>query len=531
MAQTETYSVSLASFSSKKYDEFSPVYYKNGIVFCSNMNQDLFVNYSTTESKNLFKILFVEPMAKTTWKSASLFSKDLKSEFNDGPVTFNSTGDVIYFSRNIEDNGGPSSASRGRSRLGLFSSNLVNGKWKDIREFRFNNEWYSVTTPSLSPDGTRIYFASDKPGGYGGSDLYYCNKKDDYWDNPVNLGPVINTTGNESYPFINSAGELFFSSDGHPGLGGKDIFFSRFADTAWLAPVALDQPVNSEYDDFGIVTDPTMGEGYFSSKRGSGTIDIYYFKTNFRQQFYSESQRSNHFCYTFRDDKSIDPDTLFLQYEWDFGDGGKAKGANAEHCFSGPGRYSVKQNIMDKRTGGIFLTKLSYTLEIREIEQPYITCPDFALVRDSVTIDGKKSNMPGFEILNYSWDFGDGTRDTGNIVNHLYSKPGDYEIKLALTIKQDSSGIVRHPSVFKKIRIFEDSRRMLSYKDDLNKRNGKFPDVLDYDHAFIEKQYSLKTELEKTAVFQLEILTSKTRVGKKIFCLKIFLTNILLRKL
>ncbi len=162
----------------------------------------------------------------------------------------------------------------GRNKLGIFYAVLEGKKWTKIRELRFNNEWYNVTTPYLSPDGKRLYFASDKPEGYGGSDLYYCEWKNDYWSDPVNLGPVINTKGNESYPFVNPAGELLFSSDGHPGLGGKDIFFSRPKDNDWLPPVRLDPPVNSQYDDFGIITDSLMSEGYFSSKRNK-SVDIF----------------------------------------------------------------------------------------------------------------------------------------------------------------------------------------------------------------------------------------------------------------
>ena len=127
-----------------------------------------------------------------------------------------------------------------RNKLGIFYAVFDGKDWTKIRELRINSEWYNVTTPWISPDGKKLYFASDKPDGYGGSDLYYCQWKHDYWDEPVNLGPVINTKGNESYPFMNAAGEFFFSSDGHPGIGGKDIFFSRLSDSTWIEPVCLD---------------------------------------------------------------------------------------------------------------------------------------------------------------------------------------------------------------------------------------------------------------------------------------------------
>jgi WD40-like Beta Propeller Repeat len=222
-AQSETYTVSKAYFSTDKYDEFSPVFYNNGIVFCTDRNFGL-SNRSTAENKGLFKIFYTDSTGRRDWEYSKLFSKNLSSILNDGPVTFNRRRDTIYFSRNQDVTSKLSDISSTRNKLGIYSAILVDGQWTKIRDLRINNQWYNVTTPCLSPDGKKLYFASDKPGGFGGSDLYYCIWLEDRWDDPVNLGPVINTKGNESYPFINAVGELFFSSDGHAGFGGKDIF-------------------------------------------------------------------------------------------------------------------------------------------------------------------------------------------------------------------------------------------------------------------------------------------------------------------
>ena len=205
MGQIETYTVTLSKFSSRKYDEFSPVYYKNGIVFCTNRSPNLFLNYSSSQNKRQFKIYYIDTTRKVNSRRARLFSKNLKTKLNDGPVTFNSRGDTIYYSRNLDLTNKLSKISSPRNKLGIFSAVLVDGKWTKIREFRYNNEMYNITSPCLSPDGKRLFFASDKPGGFGGSDLYYCKWQDSYWGEPVNLGPVINTTGNESYPFINAS--------------------------------------------------------------------------------------------------------------------------------------------------------------------------------------------------------------------------------------------------------------------------------------------------------------------------------------
>ena len=177
-------------------------------------------------------------------------SKKLNSKFNDGPVTFNSKGDTIYFSRNIIIEGKLSEISSVRNKLGIFYAVFDDEDWTKIREMRINNEWYNVTTPWLSPEGRRLYFASDKPGGYGGSDIYYCQWKNDYWDDPVNLGPVINTKGNESYPFINLPANFSFLRTAIPELEERIYSFPTTLIVHGPRPVCLDAPVNSQFDEF-----------------------------------------------------------------------------------------------------------------------------------------------------------------------------------------------------------------------------------------------------------------------------------------
>ena len=511
LGQTDTYTIKLAPFSSDKYDEFSPVFYKKGIVFCTNRNTSL-TSYSTSQDKGFFKINYIDSSGKSSWQSARLLSKDLTSKLNDGPVTFNNTGDTIYFSRNLDVNNSIKDISNKRNKLGLFSAVLVDGKWTKIRELRFNNEWYNVTTPWLSSDGKRLYFSSDKPEGFGGFDLYYSNWKGDYWEDPVNLGPVINTSGNEGYPFINPAGELFFSSDGHPGLGGKDIFFSRFSGNDWLPPVQLDAPINSQFDDFGIVTDSLISEGYFSSTRNK-SADIFHFKTNFPQIFYTNIQKENQYCFSFIDTGDIVIDTLNLMYVWDFGDNKKASGAVVEHCFPGPGNYNVKLDIIDRSTGKLFFSKLAYNLELRDFEQPYINSPDASVKGDLTSFAGYKSYQPGYKILSYAWDFGDGTRLQGESVNHTFKEKGEYNVNLGLTLKSDSTGNIHKTGVTKKLVVYNDQ----SEKGAVNaiKASGKvkLPDIKNYGNALIQPVYSAESEFKKDALFQVEIMSSVNRIA------------------
>jgi outer membrane protein OmpA-like peptidoglycan-associated protein len=510
--QLETYTVTLTPFSSKKYDEFSPVYYKKGIVFCTNRSPNLFLNYSSSQNKQQFKIYYIDTTRKVNSRSARLFSKDLKTKLNDGPVTFNNRGDTIYYSRNLDLTNKLSNISSARNKLGIFSAVLVDGKWTKIREFRYNNEMYNITSPCLSQDGKRLFFASDMPGGFGGSDLYYCKWQDNYWGEPVNLGPVINTTGNESYPFINASGDLFFSSDGHPGLGGKDIFFSQFSDTSWLAPVHLDPPVNSKFDDFGIVTDTLFNEGFFSSNRKK-SIDIYHFKTNYPQIFYSRIQRENQYCFIFNDNGSIVIDTGKLEYKWSLGDGKSSDKAVVNHCFKGPGNYDIKLDIIDRATGKLFFSKLSYKLEIRDIEQPYINSSNMAVKGDIMEFDGLKSYLPGYKILTYSWNFGDGNRSTGESVKHTYQKKGEYLVNLALTLKSLTTSNIHKTGISKKITVLNDLTEKTSIPDKNASDKTSSPSLNNFENLKIGAQYSAETEFQKDAVFSIELLSSKNRTG------------------
>jgi outer membrane protein OmpA-like peptidoglycan-associated protein len=509
-AQPQIYTINKASFSSDLYDEFSPVYFKNGIVFCSNRSIGL-LNRSTSQNKGLFKIYFIDTTQVVDWKSAKLFSKNLTTIVNDGPVTFNRSRDTIFYSRNLEISKKLSDVSGPRNKLGIFNADLIDGEWTKVREFRINNEWYNVSTPCLSPDNKRLYFASDKDGGFGGSDIYYCQWKIDHWENPVNLGPVVNTSGNEAYPFINQAGGLFFSSDGHPGLGGKDIFYSKQSGTAWLPPIPLDSPINSKFDDFALIADSVMNNGYFSSRRDS-TIDIYQFKTYFHQLFYCEKQRINQYCFKFVNEGNISIDEGYLKYEWTFGDGKKVTGQNVEHCFPGPGNYTVKLDVVDKKTGRIFFSKISYNLELKDIEQPIISSSGSANFGEPVTFDGLKSYFPGSRILTYEWNFGDGDRIFGDSVTHSFKIKGEYEVKLGLILKQEKTGVIYEACTSKSIKVFDNKNEKIEF-DSQPVKPPPVSNIFNYDHAIIGNMYSAEKDFNQDVVFQVEILTSKVRLN------------------
>ena len=337
-AQSQRFIVKPAPFSSRIYDEFSPVFYKGGIVFCSNQSDNSLVSYKD-EQNRLFKIFFVTKKGSTGWNHPKILAKEITTAFNDGPATFNENGNIMYYSRNNSIENSLRNISDTSNKLGIYSAELIDGIWTNIKPFTYNNPLYSFCTPALTPDGERIYFSSDMPGGSGGMDLYYCDRRNNDWDQPVNLGPVINTPKNESFPFACKYGKLFFASDGHKGFGGKDLFYTQEINGEWIVPVHLDSAINSTADDFGLVTDSTFENGYFSTNRRK-TDDIFSFSSAPIEFTNCDSIKENNYCFTFYDEKQRLIDTIPVTYKWDFGDGIIRIGKEVKHCFPGPGKYS-----------------------------------------------------------------------------------------------------------------------------------------------------------------------------------------------
>ena len=210
---------------------------------------------------------------------AQKFGNSLNTRYHEGPATFSRDGSRIYFTRNNYNGGKASKSSEGVNKLKLYTARQQNGAWTNIEELPFNSDEYSVGHPTLSRDGQRLYFASDMPGGFGGTDLYVTQNQNGRWGRPVNLGSTINTKGNELFPFVDDAGNLYFSTDGRRGQGGLDIFYASMLNGTTVQGVAtLEAPINSPKDDFGLITDAQRQGGYFSSNRREGNDDIYRFR-------------------------------------------------------------------------------------------------------------------------------------------------------------------------------------------------------------------------------------------------------------
>jgi outer membrane protein OmpA-like peptidoglycan-associated protein len=208
-------------------------------------------------------------------------NKTINSKYHEGPIAFFKDGKRAIFTRNNMKGNTPKKSDDGVIKLKLYSADAKGTGWSNIAELPFNSDQYSTGHPSLSADEKLLFFVSDMPGGFGGTDIYVSKWEGSSWGAPINLGDKVNTVGNEMFPFVDEVGNLYFSSDGHPGLGDLDIFFIRLDETAAKGKATnLGVPVNSSKDDFGMITDAERKSGYFSSNRkeGGDDDDIYKFE-------------------------------------------------------------------------------------------------------------------------------------------------------------------------------------------------------------------------------------------------------------
>ena len=258
--------------------EFCPAFYKDGIVFISTNNGGT-KKKKDKKLKDLAVSILVSRRGPSSFLTKpEVFSSELSSEYNDGPITFDSRQEQIFFSTNNKEK-----AKDGNFKQKICTATFTDGKWGAVSALPFNNIESDFIHPTISIDGSKLYFASNKPNGFGAFDIYVSQKNGEVWGEPINLGPKVNSDKNDVFPFTHSNGNLFFASDGRGGAGGLDIFYTKTDEKSVYAnPKNLGRPFNSENDDFGFILDLESKNGYFSSSRsgGKGQDDIYSFTTS-----------------------------------------------------------------------------------------------------------------------------------------------------------------------------------------------------------------------------------------------------------
>lgn len=264
-----------------EFSDFGAVEFNDEVVFVSAMDKGVSVKRKYAWNKQPFLDIYQVNKGGTA-KQATKIGGDVNTIYHEGSATFSANGTSMYFTRNNYFEGEKGADKKGINNLKIYSAEFVNGLWTNIKGVHFNNDEYSVGHPSLSDDGKNMYFTSDMPGGMGGSDIYVVDVNNDRsLGTPKNMGNVVNTEGNEMFPFIHNEGTLFFSSDGHVGFGLLDVFATIKDETAAVVNILnLGEPINSSKDDFSYYLSQEGFDGYISSNRegGVGDDDIYKFK-------------------------------------------------------------------------------------------------------------------------------------------------------------------------------------------------------------------------------------------------------------
>jgi len=450
--QDSLYFVDRPSWTSMAYDEYAPVAYRDMLVFIANRSTGGIFRFSHQETdKPLDNYFCVSKKTDSTYTSLpKVFARELVSGSSKGAMVFNKNGTKMYLCKNIIEPGRFRNFLGADNKVGIFESSQVGGRWtKPVLITAINVDGYNTAHPALSPDEKRLYFASDRPGGYGQMDIWYSDFVKGQWTAPKNMGSVVNSPNNEVFPVCNANGRIYFSSNRPDRTTGKlDIFYTEFLNGEWIAPVHLPAPFNSRYNDFCIETDPGLDRGFFCSDRNDHkTSNIYSFRSTIPLFVNPEPLKTPRLCYTFFENNGVIIDTTFAMYEWDFGEEGKVQALEAYHCFPGPGVYNIDLNVIEKLTKKVRYHQATYTFPIDKIEQPWIDSPDSVNVNDPVAFSGENSYFVSFKPKKYYWDFGDGDKAMGIQVNHRFLKSGIYTVRLGIIgIDEDSDKLVKHAS-------------------------------------------------------------------------------------
>ena len=267
-----------------EYSDFSPMFYNDEeVVYASSKDSSFYNTRRYKWNDQPFLDLFVAKVNEESQqlKDALKFSKKINTKYHEASVTFSPDNETMYFTRN---NYGKKLKrdQNGINHLKIYRSQKIDGEWGEAEEVSFSSDAYSTGHPALSKDGKQLYFVSDMPGSIGETDIFVVDVREDgSFSTPKNLGPEINTEHKEMFPFINNE-KLYFSSNGHVGLGGLDVFEVAFdTENGFLEVRNVGKPINSEKDDFSFIVNEDTQKGYFASNRagGKGDDDIYSFKT------------------------------------------------------------------------------------------------------------------------------------------------------------------------------------------------------------------------------------------------------------
>jgi outer membrane protein OmpA-like peptidoglycan-associated protein/tetratricopeptide (TPR) repeat protein/mRNA-degrading endonuclease HigB of HigAB toxin-antitoxin module len=275
------YKINRVSFNTSGSD-YGVAFCKEGLTFATGGIQNSFVKSEFKWSNEAFSDLFLVRMfddRDSVFAPAKALSDYVNSKYNEGPACYDSEGRTLAFTRNGYFKGKAIAGKDKTNHLQIYIATDKMHDWKNIKSFNQNSTNYSVCHPAFSMDSKTMYFVSDMPGGFGGTDIYMSKNDNGKWTDPINMGTSINTEGNELFPSVLRDSILYFASNGKGGLGGLDIFAAQIKGEKVQEVTNMGYPINTVYDDFGLIYNKSKKIGFFSSNRpgGKGKDDIYRF--------------------------------------------------------------------------------------------------------------------------------------------------------------------------------------------------------------------------------------------------------------
>lgn len=405
---------------------YSPAFKDSMLIVCGTRKDRVLHTHLDKNGKEPIDLYIIDLDSAHAF---SRFDEKFRSDFHDGPISFNEKGNECVISRNLRLDQRFKALQKDENHLGLFYSRFENEEWTIPEPLLMNSQTYNCTHPALSKDGNTLIFSSNMPGGFGGYDIWKIEKVNGIWGKPENLGSGVNSSSNEFFPTL--IGSTIYFSVNRKAFGGLDIYqVNGSGENA--STRLLEEPVNSDKDDFGLISRAKGESGYFSSNR-SGSDQLWRYDMRFPVFENCDSLVNDDFCYTLFEETAYELGGIqSLVYEWDI-NGVKKYGYEIDYCFPGAGVYDIRVDIIDTIIKKTYANQASYSLELVNEEQPYITSVDSVQIGQEFTLDPSKTFLPDVEIDSYYWIISDGTLLTTDSPTHAFEKEGEYRVTLGIT--------------------------------------------------------------------------------------------------
>lgn len=451
-ANSGRYKIEDAGINSK-YSDYGSSLYGNKLVFTSSRDTGSFMQRKHKWTNESFTNLYVTDLGEEMAPGkVNKFSKKVKSKFHESSAVFTKDGKTMYFTRNNFLDGKKGKDGKEITLIKIYKATFENDDWAKITELPFDSDSYSTAHPSLSPDEKTLYFASDMPGTMGQSDLFKVKiNEDGSYGTPENLGTEINTEGKETFPYITDENELYFASDGHPGLGGLDVFVSKLNQDNTFGEIQnLGDGVNSSKDDFAYLIDTKSRRGFVTSNRsgGQGHDDIYKFLETRRLK----CEQELYGVITDLATAQILPDTKLSLYDNQFN--------------------LINTTVSDQSGNYVFAVECGKTYNVRAVKPAYTTKEKKIVIAST---NNGKTNLPiALEKEKCQVAIGD---DLGKCfgIKMIYFDLDKYNIRTeaALDLEKILDVLNQNPTMKLDIRSHTDSRASFKYNEVLSDNRAK----------------------------------------------------------